>query len=84
MCPKCHTDCKTFGECIRAKGLHVGYCRSAFGHDRTAQKAWDSELSLYANARRQGIQPAGTKTSQIRAALDNSDRTGTAYNASEA
>jgi hypothetical protein len=83
MCPKCQTDCKTFGECIRAKGLRVGFCRSAAGIDRTMDTRVKKELELYASARRQGIQPAGTKTSQIRHALDASDKSGVAYNAGE-
>lgn len=83
MCNKCGAHCETFGECIRNKGLSIGYCRSAAGIDRTQDKAWNSELALYADARRQGIQPAGTQTHQIRAALDASDKTGTAYDAGE-
>lgn len=84
MCPKCGTDCKTFGECIRAKGLRVGFCRDAAGLDYSKHKAWNSELDLYASARRQGIQPAGTQTHQIREALDRSDSTGRAFDAGQA
>ena len=36
--------------------------------DRTV-KRWDAELDLYRSARKQGIQPDGTKTSKIMAAL---------------
>jgi hypothetical protein len=42
-------------------------------------KKWNSELSLYREARKQGIQPDGTSTAQIRKAMDVSDKTGHAY-----
>jgi hypothetical protein len=42
-------------------------------------KKWNSELSLYREARKQGIQPEGTSTAQIRKAMDVSDKTGHAY-----
>lgn len=70
----------TFGACLRAKRLHIGYCRSATGGgDYTAQKAWDRELAAYRAARAQGVQPDGTSMRQIRKALDVSDQTGHAY-----
>lgn len=81
MCSKCGADCQTFGECLRNKGIRVGWSRSAAGFDLTSEKASTRELSLYAAARHQGIQPAGTRTAQIRAALDQSDLAGTAFNA---
>jgi len=56
----CGQGCKTFGQCIRNKGLRVGYCRSAAGYDKTTQNKWDSELSAYRAARAEGIQPDGT------------------------
>lgn len=77
----CGAGCKTFGECIRNKGLRIAYCQSAAGKDATAQKRWDSELAAYASARKEGIQPAGTKIGQITAARSISDKTGTAYQA---
>jgi hypothetical protein len=42
-------------------------------------KKWNNELSLYREARKQGIQPEGTSTAQIRKAMDVSDKTGHAY-----
>jgi hypothetical protein len=42
-------------------------------------KKWNNELSLYREARAQGIQPEGTSTAQIRKAMDVSDKTGHAY-----
>jgi hypothetical protein len=38
-----------------------------------SRKAWDNELNLYANARRQGLQPKGTRTSQTMAAIKAAD-----------
>lgn len=77
----CGAGCVTFGECIRRKGIRVGYCRSAAGVDATAQKEWDKELDLYRSARSQGIQPGGTTTVASKFALDMSDRMGRAFDA---
>lgn len=79
----CGDGCQTFGACMRRKGLRIGFCRSAAGRDYTHDKAWHKELDLYKSARSQGVQPAGTKTHQVRHALDMSDRAGTAYDASK-
>lgn len=75
---------ESYGAYLRSKSLRVGYCQSAKGLDSTRQKRWDAELNLYKSARDQGIQPAGTKSSQIRKAFDISDRTGRAFDASAA
>lgn len=78
---RCTTkDHQSFGECMRAKGLRVAYCQSAAGKDATAQKKWDARLDSYRDAKSQGINPQGTKTNQIRQALDISDVTGQAFN----
>lgn len=74
-------DFPTYGAYLRAKNMRVGYCKSASGLDASRQKRWDRELAEYADARRQGVQPAGTTTAQTRRALDISDKTGTAYKA---
>jgi hypothetical protein len=42
-------------------------------------KKWDNEMNLYAKARAQGIQPDGTSTAKVQAALDASDKVGVAY-----
>lgn len=81
MCPKCQTECRTWGDCIRAKGLRVGWSREAAGFDLSAEKRKNNELALYASARKQGVQPAGTKTAQTRQALDKSDSSGRPYDA---
>lgn len=72
---------KTWGECLRAKNTRVGWANSASGLDLTREKKWDAENQLYADARRQGIQPAGTSTAKIQHAMKVSEKTGRAYNA---
>lgn len=72
----------TWGECIRDKGLRIGYAASAKGWDATTQKKWDAELQAYKDARAQGIQPAGTQMHQIKQAVELSDMAGKAYDAS--
>lgn len=75
----CDNQCSSFGACVRRKGIRIGWCRSSAGYDLSADKANAKELDFYKHARNQGVQPRGTRTHQIRHALDESDRTGTAY-----
>ena len=77
----CGGGCVTFGECIRRKGIRIGYCRSTAGLDFTAEQRHTRELDSYAAARRQGIQPAGTQLHQTQHALDASDLIGRAFDA---
>jgi hypothetical protein len=44
------------------------------------RKKWDAELNAYADARRQGIQPAGTSMKAIKDAHKASENLGKAYN----
>lgn len=79
----CRSGCPTqdhasWGACARAANLKVAYCGIG-GGDATVQKRWDSELDLYRQARKQGVQPDGTKTTQIMSALKASDAAGAAY-----
>jgi hypothetical protein len=79
----CRTGCptqdhKSWGECARAANLRVAYCGIG-GGDATEQKRWDAELDLYRAARRQGIQPDGTKQHQVVKALKASEAAGAAY-----
>lgn len=76
----CHA---TYGAHLRAKNISVGYCGQG-GGDATRQKQWDQELNLYFSAVKQGVEPAGTKMHQVRDALDRSDATGVAYDATAA
>jgi hypothetical protein len=80
----CGAGHPTFGACVRAKGIRVGYCRSAAGHDLSNQRAHDRELELYRSARAQGVQPGGTSTAATRYALERSDQLGRAWDAGKA
>ncbi len=75
----CRTGCKTkdhasYAECLRSAGAQVAPMW-------TNSKAIHSELASYASARKQGIQPASTKTHDIENAVRISDATGVAYKA---
>jgi hypothetical protein len=75
----CRSGCReksheSYGACLRDAHLGVNL-------QVTPSSAWDRELALYESAKRQGISPAGTSTAKIREALDVSDRTGVAYDA---
>lgn len=79
----CRTGCKTqdhgsWGECARAANMRVAYCGIG-GGDATAQKNWDQDLSLYRQARAQGIQPDGTTRNKVMKALQASEKLGAAY-----
>jgi hypothetical protein len=82
----CSSSCPTkdhesWGACVRAKGLRVGWAASATdaGMDASFQKRNDRELDLYARTRAQGIQPDNTSTPAIRRAIEASDKAGAAY-----
>lgn len=69
---KCSSSCTTkdhssWGECVRSKGLQV----SPAINDTysTRQKSWDKELDNYESARRQGLEPRGTKQHHVDAAF---------------
>ena len=47
----------------------------------TSQKHWDAELKAYDSAVKQGIQPSGTKMKNITDAVEISQRTGKAFDA---
>lgn len=67
-----------FGCKVRTLELSTG---DANGSRTMSQKKWDSELNAYADARSQGIQPAGTTMKAVAAAKDASDKLGSAFNA---
>jgi hypothetical protein len=80
----CRKGCKTqdhtsWGDCLRAASPRTYLASPSKGLDGTAQKNWDRELDSYRAARRQGIQPDGTKAHQIEAAVKASDAAGAAY-----
>lgn len=78
----CETrDHETWGECVRGKGLRVAYAQSWKGYDSSSQKRADKRLDQYASARAQGIQPKSTSAGDVAAAVQFSDKTGTAFRA---
>lgn len=64
----------TYGQWLRSKNI-----RTDLHRDRNRDH--ERELDLYRETRRQGVQPASTKTDEIREALDVSDRLGRAFDA---
>lgn len=76
-------DHRSYGACLRSKGIATtGLESTGPGFTKEREKQWDAELNLYADARKQGIQPAGTDMKSIRAALDKSDAMQAPYDAS--
>ena len=76
-----HSNCDSnpcFG--CKAKGLQLS---PGDAHSRAAmpKRKWEGELKRYKEARRQGIQPAGTTMDKIIAAEKASENLGRAYNA---
>jgi hypothetical protein len=59
--------------------MSTGDAKGDLVNNGWTNKKWNNELSLYREARKQGIQPDGTSTAQIRKAMDVSDKTGHAY-----
>jgi phosphoglucomutase len=84
----CATSCKegghtSYGQCLRSKRLSVTGLESTNpSFTREASKAWDSELDLYASARRQGVQPASTKREHVEAAIEVSQQLQSPFDAS--
>lgn len=74
-------DHATYGECLRAKNLRVGWAASHKGIDRTKEKRWERNLEDYRAAREQGIQPSSTSPAAVKAAVAASDATGKAFTA---
>lgn len=80
----CRSGCKTkshssYHECLRDAGVRTYLASPSKGLDGSAQKAWDKDLHLYREARRQGIQPDGTTRPKIEAAMRLSNEAGAAY-----
>jgi hypothetical protein len=76
-----HSNCginPCFG--CKAKGLQLS---TGDANSRAAmpKRKWEGELQAYRDARRQGIQPAGTTMEKIVAAEQASENLGRAYNA---
>lgn len=81
---KCTSGCKTknhasYGECLKDKSVKTYLASPSKGLDGTWQKKWDQELGLYAQARKEGIQPDGTTLAKVTQAIKASDKAGAAY-----
>jgi hypothetical protein len=74
--PEFVEDC--FGCKISTLELSTG---DANGRAAMPLRKWEGELEAYRNARKQGIQPAGTTMAKIVAAEKASENLGRAYNA---
>jgi hypothetical protein len=72
----CQTkDHKTWGECIRSKGISIG--PNLMG--ATENKRGERELQAYRDAKSQGINPDGTTMAKVEEAVRISNETGVAY-----
>jgi hypothetical protein len=79
-----HTDCDNnpcFG--CKAKGLQLN-TGDANHTKMVSNKKWDAENNAYAQARAEGIQPAGTSMAKIIEARKASEAMGKAFNADSA
>lgn len=69
---KCSSTCptrdhKTYGECLRAKGIQLSpHVNGDYGKK---QKQWDKDLNHYENAVSNGVQPDGTQRHQVDKAI---------------
>jgi len=82
----CRSGCPTqdhssWGDCLRASNIQMstGDANGSLVSSGWTNKKWDKELQMYRDAKRQGIQPEGTSTRQIRKDMDLSDKTRVAY-----
>lgn len=81
----CRTGCPTqnhlsWGDCLRDSNIQMN-TGDANSNKSTTNKRWNGELDAYADARSQGIQPAGTSMKAIQEAHVASENLGRAYNA---
>ncbi len=81
----CRSGCPTqnhnsWGDCLRASNIQMNAGDAKSGLAMPVKKT-ESELSLYRQARAQGIQPKSTKTKDIQRAIEISNLTGKAYHA---
>ena len=74
-------DHESWGACVKAKNLKTAYCQDWKGADATRQKKADKSLDAYQQARKEGMQPKTTQVRDVQHAIQQSDKTGTAYKA---
>ena len=78
----CRTGCptgdhKSWGECARESVNFAPW----YSQDSQKGKAWHGELADYRAAKKQGIQPASTRSRDIKAAVDLSRAADRPFNA---
>jgi hypothetical protein len=81
----CRSGCNTkdhasYAECLRAARVGIAAGESAPASIARG-RAWEKELTSYAEARKQGIQPASTKQKDINAAVALSNTVDKPYDA---
>ena len=81
----CRSGCDTqdhssYAECLRAARVGIAAGESAPASIAIG-RTWDRELTTYADARRQGIQPASTRQKDIDAAVALSNKVDKPYDA---
>lgn len=77
-----HTHTEFVDGCFACKVVTLHLDPGDASHKKAmSRKKWDGELNAYAEARAQGIQPAGTRMGQIREAEKASETLGRAYSA---
>lgn len=70
--------------CFGCKGLTLVLSTGDANSSKTMpSKKWNAELSAYKEARKQGIQPAGTSMKKINEAVKASETLGKAYDANK-
>lgn len=84
----CRTGCPTqnhgsWGECARSANIRTIWVQHTKGLEKSKDDHHERELQRYRDARRQGIQPASTKTKDIIEAEQISQSFGRAFDAAE-
>lgn len=76
-----HSNCDVI-PCFNCKVSQILISTGDAGRaESMTKKKWDAELNAYSDARRQGIQPAGTTMKAVNEAKQASDNLGSAFNA---
>lgn len=74
-------DHETYGQCMRSKGVRAVGVDISKGFEQSKERKWNRDLDAYADARRQGIQPASTNRSSVDEAVKLSNDYGVAAQA---
>lgn len=68
---------------VQTLQLSTGDANGSLVANGWTNKKWQKEINEYRNAKAQGIQPTGTSLSKVRAAVDQSNKTGVAFGSKE-